>query len=63
MTEWEYLRAKADGVHDVFKWLQKLYKEHDALCSFAPTRKDIMVGIEKYKKKLLYEAYEKESGY
>lgn len=63
MTKSEYLRAKADGVHDVHKWLQKTYKEYHE-CRFGePSHREIMIGIEKYKKKLKHEADEAENGY
>lgn len=63
MTNAEYLRAKADGVHDIYKWLQNLYKQNRECHFGAPSSREVMVGIEKYKKKLKHEADEAERGY
>lgn len=63
MTNAEYLRAKADGVHDIYKWLQKLYKENHKCHLGNPSSREVMVGIEKYKKRLRHEADEDERGY
>lgn len=53
MTNEEYLRVKSDGVKDILKWMQTKVKEGGYF-----TLPDAIIGIDKYRKKLIHQADE-----
>lgn len=58
MNSSNYLRAKADGVDDILKWLKTKQKDGEYMSMI-----DIIVGTDKYKKKLKHQADELEDDY
>lgn len=58
MNEKEYLLAKADGVKDCVKWLEKEIKEQNERGYMTSQLRETKVSLEKYGKKLTHEANE-----
>lgn len=58
MNKKEYLLAKADGVKDCVKWLEKEIKEQNARGYMTSQMRETKVSLEKYGKKLTHEANE-----
>lgn len=60
LNQKDYLLAKSDGVKDCVKWLEKGMKERKAVGDGVGDLLEIKISLDKYRKKLRYQANEAE---